>query len=284
MTLPGSHDLSVLFTPANSENSWYAEPKNIYTFLNRQSKQLLVTIGDSWTWGCDVSLDNRDDEYRVQHVFGKLMSDELSADWLNLAIPAQGNFWIASMVAELANIIPDLEYDHILVICTLTGAGRWFNTRFDLDLNYVSWFRHNVKSHRDFDKIFQMLNETCLKRISRSLARFDFVDWKVGTSFFDHVGFDNLASEHVIPRPWHQVLGIQDSVPVYHCFYYNRMQTMTDFLDSHLHSDFKSWFLELDNKWRHRISLLSDPQQFRNYHPLEQGHRAWADYLLDLCA
>jgi hypothetical protein len=36
----GNSDLVEYFTPANSENSRYPEPTNIYTFVPRRSKRL----------------------------------------------------------------------------------------------------------------------------------------------------------------------------------------------------------------------------------------------------
>ena len=50
---------------------------------------LLVTIGDSWTWGDGI--DNR-----VNNVYGRRLSNMLNSDWINIAWPGTANNWIAN--------------------------------------------------------------------------------------------------------------------------------------------------------------------------------------------
>jgi hypothetical protein len=272
-------NLEQYFTVANKENSWLPEPTNLYNFVSRDSDTLLVTIGDSWTWGADLAPHKSRDDHRIKHVFGNVLADSMASDWLNLAIPAQGNFWIASMVQELANIVPKLQYKKIILVCVFTGVGRWFNTKFDVDLDYISWFRHNIRSHKDFDKLLVMFNQTCVTRILDSIKSFDHVELKIGTNFVDHLGFEQLAMHQVLPMPWYQVLGLQDTETVYTCVYYNRLSTAVEFIDPVYHSEFKQWFLDMYDKSNHRLAVMESSKEFKNYHPSEHGHRLWADYV-----
>jgi hypothetical protein len=272
--------LSQYFTIANSENSWLEKPTNLYNFVNRNSDVLLVTIGDSWTWGSDISINNKDDSLRVASVYGNILSNKVSADWLNLAISAQGNFWMADMVQELCEIIPKLHYKKIYVICTFTGIGRWFNTRFDTDIDYISWFRQNIKKTEDFDKLLIMLNERCVNKILDCTENFSHVELKVATNFVDHLGFDRLHQPQIIPTPWYQVIGLSDVEKVYTCMYYDRLATATEFIPRKYYDNFKIWFLELYEKSNRRLSIIKDAPGFRNCHPTTDGHVAWANYLL----
>jgi hypothetical protein len=265
------------FTIADSTNSWHQIPTNTFDFIDRDSKILVVTVGDSWTWGSDLSLNNNNEQYRRDNVYGNLVSKELNADWLNLGLCAQGNFWIASMVSELAAVIPKLEYQHIYLICTFSGALRWFNTKYDQHINYLAWFKDNAPK---FDRLPAMLNCLCVENIVKSVETYDHVTLKIGTNFVDAIGFDSLQPRQILPDPWYKVLGYNDNTSVYTCVYYETISQALEFIEPKYHTEFKQWFIEIMDKGSQRLELINDPVNFRNYHPLATGHQAWAQYIL----
>lgn len=265
------------FSIADASNSWYQSPTNTFDFVDRNSKTLVVTVGDSWTWGSDLSIRNSNEEYRKNNVYGNIISAALDADWLNLGLCAQGNFWIASMVTELAEIIPKLEYHRIYVICTLTGALRWFNTKYDQHIDYLSWFKNNAPN---FDQLPIMLNDLCINSIVDSLSQFEHVTLKFGTNFVDACGFNKLTEQYLMTIPWYQILDYRDSSPVYNGVYYNTLHQAIEFIESQYHNEFKQWLIQVSEQSDRRISLLTNPENFRNYHPLASGHAAWAKYIL----
>lgn len=275
------HNLPQYFSIADSTSSWHSVPTNTFDFVSRDSRTLIVTVGDSWTWGSDLSPYNKDNDFRRENVFGNVIAKELDCDWLNLALCAQGNFWIASMVRELATIIPKLEYDSIHVICTFTGVLRWFNTKYDVHIDYVSWFRQHIKQREDFDQLLVMLNSMCVNDILASLNQFDQVNLKIATNFFDPIGFDSLTTQQHLSRPWHEVLHCHDSRKVYADTYYNTVYQAVEFLDPEFHSMFKSWLLNITDQFENRLRLLQNPDMFRNYHPLSTEHKKWAQYVLE---
>ena len=268
------------FTIANSENSWIKTPTNLYNFISRHSDKLLVTIGDSWTWGSDIAINNIDDAHRVRSVFGNILSHKLSSDWLNLAISAQGNFWITEMVRQVCHIVPNLKYTDIVIVCTFTGIGRWFDTIFDRDIDYNNWFDKHISCQEDFDKLPIMLNEICVDRILSYIAPHKHISLKIGTNFVDHVGFDKLSSNQILHEPWYRVLGIKDEARVYNCVYHDRLAASAlNFIKPRYHSEFKQWFLEIESLSTQRLRLLSKYPKFRNYHPLAEHHLTWAEYI-----
>ena len=274
--------ISEYFTIANSENSWIKAPTNLYNFISRHSDKLLVTIGDSWTWGADIAINHSDDAHRVRSVFGNILSHKLSSDWLNLAIPAQGNFWITEMVRQVCHIVPNLKYTDIVIVCTLTGIGRWFDTIFDRDIDYNSWFDKHISCQKDFDKLLIMLNETCVDRILSYIAPHKHISLKIGTNFVDHIGFDKLSSNQILPEPWYRVLGIRDESPVYTCCYSERLsRDAFKFINPRYHDDFKHWFLEIDSVSTRRIKKINQYPKFQNSHPLDEHHLTWAQYIFE---
>ena len=59
--------LPLYFTVATPSNSHYTEVTNCFDFVDRNSDTLVVTVGDSWTWGADL-----DSDLRLQQVLGLL--------------------------------------------------------------------------------------------------------------------------------------------------------------------------------------------------------------------
>jgi hypothetical protein len=184
------------------------------------------------------------------------------------------------MVAEFSQIISKLNYDHIYIVCTFTGALRWFNTRYDQHINYMSWFKNNIKNIQDFDLLPIWRNQVCVNTILEALKPFDHITLKIGTNFVDPIGFEALNSTQRLSTPWYQLLNCADIGPVYTDMYYETVSQAVEFIDKEYHTIFKQWLLGIIEQAQRRIDLLTDPDIFWNYHPLSLGHKIWADYLL----
>jgi len=263
------------FTIADSTNSWYQTPTNTFDFVSRSSNILLVTVGDSWTWGSDISENNSDDEYRLKSVWGNQLSGMMVSDWLNLALSAQGNQWMADRITELSNIVPLLNYEKILVVCVFTGAGRMFNTDIDRDFDYVEWFKQNINTPNDYYSLLKLLNTTAVKQIHNSL-QFPHVNLYLTTNMIDSIGFTSNFDA------WYKTLGINDDT--YVCTdmtAVERLLTIEDFVSGKQLAAFKQWMLQLIDSIEHREQYYSDTNIFRNQHPLADYHKQWAEYVYE---
>jgi len=101
--------------------SWYYEK-----FQN--SNRLIVTTGDSWTWGDSLGNANAsegidDFEYRTTHIYGSLLAEKLQCDLINVAECGVSNIIIHD---RLCSILPNLvtKYKNIDVVITLTEMCR----------------------------------------------------------------------------------------------------------------------------------------------------------------
>ena len=281
MMIISQETLPKYFSIADSTTSWFTQPTNTFDFVGNNSKILLVTVGDSWTWGSDLSPNNHNNQHRRDNVYGHVLAKSMSADWLNLALSAQGNFWIADMVEQLSKIITSLEYEKIYIVCTFTGVLRWFNTHFDKDINYIDWFKNNIDKKEDFDKLLAFLNSVCVNKILRSLSPYNHVILKVANNFVNPIGFEQLLTDQQVPMAWFQVLGCDDGQKIYTCTYYERISQAMKFIDSKHRLIFKQWLIEKVDQSGQRLAALQDSKKFCNGHPLTDGHRLWANYLLN---
>jgi hypothetical protein len=117
-----------------SLSSW----KN-FDFVKNNKKKLVVTIGESWTWGdsLESSWNPRSDnkEFRLSNVYGGQLAAMLDADFLNLAIPGESNLWITNHLKLFAENLNDFNYEEIYVVLTLTEVGREFQGNLDKNRN-----------------------------------------------------------------------------------------------------------------------------------------------------
>lgn len=256
-------------------DGFFKTPKEALTFVDRNSRTLLVTIGDSYTYGYNL-------KNRMRDVYGSVLSKNLNSDWLNLAMPSSGNFWLTKKAEELSVIIPKLEYNEIFVICTFTEVGRWFNTEFDRHINYINWFRDNIKSTNDFNKLLVMLNRECVTRIQTALSKFNNVKLKIGSNFVDQIGFDTVIADKRLLRPWYQLLSNKMFDNTYVCpTGVQSLQQAIEFISTDKHNNFKEWIIDLADLASARMEMFKDARIYQGGHPLPTGHISWANYVMD---
>jgi len=243
--------------------SW-SQVRNPCYYRDRQSNRMIITVGDSWTYGDSLGntcvREGQDDtDYRLAHVYGNLISEELGADWINLALPGISNrqmfIWLEQLLSRHAH-----SRDTTCII-TLTESGRheelqWLDPRLTnlqtnlenmVDKTY-SWIEqihkrhtsikfvvaHNFSDSRPTDKV-QVCNQTWLEVMTNSKIQ-------NGT----HV----VVSEHIKQLNYNHVYPDTPSV-------IDRALARIDLLDA--------------CKYCH---------QHDSRHPTEYGHELWANYLL----
>ena len=87
------------FTPVGPLHSHHKEHINPYNYIDRGSDTLLVTIGDSWTWGSGindgyvdaVNSTAQQTKFRLDNLYGNIISKEKEMNWLNLGFYSAGN-------------------------------------------------------------------------------------------------------------------------------------------------------------------------------------------------
>lgn len=262
------------FTIASPANSHFKEKTNTFDFVNRESDTLVVTVGDSWTWGSDLL-----DTDRLTQVYGNIISDKLTADWLNLGQPGSSNFFIAERVEELGKLIPNLHYRNIYLICTFTEIGRGINSHHDMHIDYYNWFRHNeFATADDFYRLLDFLNRDCLNRV-RAVADCYNLKLVVGSNFVDPIGIDNDPG--FLSVPWFRVLNIPCPVTGYAASAgIDRVKDLIEFVPADIQHLFKSWIVRLIDQAAY-IDQVCRSKVLKKIHPTANGHASWANYILE---
>lgn len=257
---------------------------NGFDYVKNNNPNLVITIGDSWTWGDSLNSkwkEYDDKEFRLANVYGGQLAKKLDADFLNIAEPGQSNLWIANHLDFVVDRLAEFNnYHNVYVVLTLTEVGREFNGDLDHLRVYTDLFA-NVKTFRNFLDILSM---QIYQQINKHL---DKINLTIGANFVDPNYPDDLG---IVERTWVDLIAQETGQQnVSECFVvlswvYERFGAIFDFvptLNQHMWLQDVLKHMELSTQ---RTNLLL--QSTLNYkqgskHPTPTGHAIWADYLYD---
>lgn len=252
----------------------------LYDFVSRQSSRLFVTVGDSWTYGARLAEeDANNDQYRVDHCYGALVSQELRADFLNLAVPGINNLWMINKYLQLVDIADILPYDSVDVFVTLTESGREIGSDFDLDPILNDGYRQ----------------ATTPKQVAQALANYEAgrilanlhpkVTLHLGCNYVTNIYPESLQP-FFMPRTWLEVLldrNIEDECFVVGSWVIPKYRDMLSYNSSVDQSAVLQEMTDMIERGQRRLDLVYNTGF--NYrtgygHPNSQGHAKWASYIL----
>jgi lysophospholipase L1-like esterase len=234
---------------------------NPYAYVHRPSATLLITVGDSWTYGDSLGKTKvrngvDDIHYRLAHVYGNLMAERLNAGWINLALPGGSNTLMLSWLEQL--LAKDLKYKNIICTVTLTESGR------HEDLQLID--RGLITQQRVLEKIVT----TAYGQIQTLALRYPGVKFVIAHNFTDACG------TATVEQSWLEVMlgtTIQNGTHIVISEHIDQMNYDERFPD----------VLDIMDRAHARLDLLDSCKYcFKedSRHPNEQGHQLWAEYLL----
>jgi|TARA_R110001592_G_scaffold359913_1_gene667452 hypothetical protein len=284
------------FSSVGPLHSHHEHPEWPYDYVDRGSDTLLVTIGDSWTWGSGIDpswtvpyqdlthISTKENDFRVNNLYGNLISKDRGWNWLNLGFYAMGNQWIADKVFELRGLVPHLEFKKIIVMCVLTGTARWFHTWQDGRTDYKTYFANNAMTEiQHYENFLININKEVIGQITHLANSAGNVRLLVGTNGVDHCGFDPLREEQIIPLPWYRLLtdtklnGI--SVDIDSIKY---LPSIENYLSSDQKFAFQKWMMTKIDQAEKQTDMIKQMHHASTdgFHPNHNGHRIWAEYIL----
>jgi len=236
---------------------------NPYSYVHRDNNALLITVGDSWTYGDSLGntkvRDGVDDvDYRLAHIYGNIMSEDMNTAWINLALPGGSNSllisWLEYLLEKLQNRSP------IICVFTLTESGRHEDVQA-MDYGLIT-------QHRVLEKIL----ENNYAKIQTLALRYPNIKFIMAHNFTD-----SLPNAPTVEKSWLEVMldkPIQNNTHIVISEHIAQMNYDTRFPD----------VLDVIDKANARMDLLDSCDHcFKedSRHPNETGHRMWANYLLE---
>lgn len=236
----------------------WSKVNNVYSYVDK-GDNLLITVGDSWTYGDSLGntrvREGQDDtEYRLKYVFGNVLSDLMGASWINLALPGGSNEW---MLDSLVRLLPVVDTATCVIVLTESG-------------------RHEELALVDTSLPTQQLALTHL--LARTYNRLGLLQQEYpNVRFIVTHNFTDRATGiiDVCEQNWIEVLlgkPVQKNTHIVVSDYIEYMNSSRRYPD----------VLDVISRAEQRIDLL-DSCKFCNKedtrHPTEEGHRLWAEYL-----
>ena len=264
-------------TMPNSRNWYYEKCIN--------SDRLLITVGDSWTWGDSlgpVEDEGKNDDnfdYRTTHIYGALLANRLNSDFVNMAIPGGSN---VGMHDNLKKALPQVinNYKQIDVIINLTENGR--------EIADDPIWTNNI-NFNNLNSFLLSYEETMLNAFNTLFNQYPTINFILSRNFtFTFNENLSICGENLLEKNWVEILELNQKHPsVYpkttRMLTIMAIEAIISFMTkSGKASEFKRDLVELFIESEIAISWL-DHSELNNKHfsrhPTEKAHKLWADYL-----
>ena len=260
-----------------SFRQWYSED-----IQNKDT--LLVTVGDSWTWGDHLgTIDwdkSVDDPIRLTQVFGRKLADKMDADWVNLAKPGCSNYWMLEKLQDVAHHFHRVknDYKRIHLVITLTEDLR--EATYTRRIVVMDTYRKLWDSSVNITDFLIQVEKYLFVNLQTYFDDIPFVDVVVSRAFTD--SWTNMG--WMMDKTWCDVL--QDHVQFSN---YQRpvpfigQMSINPLKDKFITTDAqKDEFLRIMDKVDTRWQFLGESKfnlRGSTCHPTPDGHQLWAEYV-----
>jgi len=267
--------------PAFFENFQYVksstEPKFNRSIIHESinnTDTLLVTIGDSWTWGDSIyNIGTEagqviDSPERLVSIYGFHLKQMLGdIDWINMAYPGTANEWIVDVAVHVAELSDKLGYDKIILSVGLTDIVR----------DYV---QKGYTAHEIYDTNLKLEKEY-MKRLS-VLEQNSKIVLVIGRNFTSTFHENEGIVKNHLPKKWIDI-GAEHTGSTYPPSTFTTSADMIYKSKTSYHALEKKWMLdELFPKIKALIDYLDNsPMHHKKAtkHPTVELHKLWAEYV-----
>lgn len=256
--------------------------RGAYDLVEQGRDRLLVTIGDSWTFGTRLAEEfGNKDQGRQTHCFGRRLSDQLNADFVNLAIPSTNNLWMAQHYQQVCELADQLDYKEIMVFITLTEHGREICTDYDLDPTLNDLYRQ-CQSARDMSLALAEHTADLLLDTGHGKVRLG-----LGTNYVNNI-YPARLQPFFVGRSWLECCldhGLDDECLVVGTWALEKFKSLPKEFNANIDpATFLQEVLDMIERSQRRLDLIysSGYNHKSSYgHPNSRGHEIWANYIQD---
>ncbi len=273
----------------------YSEWEFLEEFNNK--KNLLVTIGDSWTWGDSLSDDLRkkrtkylekilektchDRDIRKKSVYGYYLGQLLDADWINCAMPGFSNRYIAERFKQIIKNKLFLEkYDNVYFVLCLTETGReieewenfkWFSDCATLDQLLIKSEKYIIDYIYSIYENFNLKNLIICRNFTKSFQETQYHTKNLSTWLEINLSqneksLDSFDLDFSGPGTINGWRFLELS------FFQNQLK--------HFEKDFQKYTEDFE-KIKHFLEMSPMHNKVGNRHPTWESHKVWATYLFN---
>jgi len=254
-------------------------------------KNLVITAGESWTWGDSLSPETREDK-----IYGKLIANNLDAEFINVAECGKSNSWILINLQKQLNEIDFTKFKNIYIVCTFTEAGRDFHFKDSWLENYTLMYKDylNNLNVEFYEKVINDTENLWLQKLieitdnlPNNAKLFFGQNFAWNSNFFNHDYKNTIKLENT----WIEVIAQKYNLhkPKRTKFVtgwiFEILDAINDILCIEDKTIFKQWCLDYIDPANEVNTWFKDsPVNGSKYskHPTELGHKIWSDYITDI--
>lgn len=257
--------------------------RNIFYEDIKDRENLIVTIGDSWTWGDSIDgiaaygpTKKLDSPKRLECVYGRKMQEMLGEyDWINIGYPGSGNRWITDVAMRFKDILPQCNYKKVIIVCVFSDTMR--------DISYgITDLGLPEDGH--FPDMVEALDRAFFERL-KELEQIENVTLIVARNFTNTHESNIGILKHHIPIAWIEFSRLNwnvDYPPL--PFYIGYPDEYRVRHDKNPTLAQMQWGLEVGLPTADSVFAFLDecPLHYKmvSKHPTEENHELWAKYLI----
>ena len=246
------------------------------------SLNLVITIGDSWTWGDGLGNINVDQGIeddilaRQTECYGRYVSDQFGADWINDARPGGSNDHIIDKFEKHLNTDWS-KYKKVWIIITLTETGR----------------NVEISNFKEIDQELQIIEQKHLDKINTLMLKNQNINLIVGRNFTDYYAKTKLYP-WCLEKTWVKVIIDQLKIEntkwekiEYSLIKISGIASGVGFVplkEKYEHNaDFKLYLINSIEKAKKLWNFLEiSPYNSKKAtkHPTKEAHQIWANYII----
>jgi hypothetical protein len=261
---------------------------------NNSKDTLLITVGDSWTWGDHLGSINwitqYDDPVRLQTIYGKKLSEKLDSDWILLARPGCSNYWMFEKLKFFSEQIAQLKsrYRRIIITVTLTEDFREFG--YNDEEEYTVPYNSMISNSKDLFDFLAQAEDLLLEKFVNLLQGLE-VEYYITRAFTDFWPKNKDSyKQQLLDKTWCDIFQNQVEFDRYYQVvpFIGQMAIggIAKLIDSagDRKDIFKNNFLDIETKITARYNFFAASWyniKGSSCHPNAMGHEIFADYLYE---
>jgi hypothetical protein len=259
-----------------------------YTILERDKNSLVISLGDSWTWG-----DSLDPKTREQEIYGRLLADYYDADFINVGCLGWSNSWVLHTAKFiLSELKKNNKYEKVYVIVTLTETARDLTSFKSFDF-HLQRDRTRPFLQEDYQKILDEIEQHWMSQLISLLEladdRFTFF---VGQNFVWHPMYDSLKSMPIVITDvnWVEVMADYQNLPrpvrtnfgtgwIFDIF--SEVNQILEINDTTVYKNFIMPLIDKANDLNKWLDISQLNSKKASKHPTKKGHELWAAHIIE---
>jgi hypothetical protein len=261
---------------------------NCYHSDIKQKDILVITAGDSWTWG-----DSLDRDLRLQQIYGHKIRQTLQADWINIGLCGWSNSWILDHAIFATKKLEQNSYKKIYLVVTLTESGRDVESASSYLYDYILTKNEVGVCGALYDRYLSDMESFWIKQINE-IVEIAPANLKlfVGYNFVWHHRMQDYLNANNIDtteKNWIEVLSdyqMMDRPPRTNLvcgWIFDTLQKINKIAGISDDTVFKEWAIPFIDKANDVNAWLdSSPMNYKkaSKHPNSEAHTIWAEHIL----